>query len=326
MIDYMQMEYKLRDTGVTMRQWTRIVRRSRRWVPRVTAIVGTVVLGIVGAGGSPSGATGGQPATTVVVQPPAVAGSGTLAQDPPGLVLALSAVPTAAQEARQLRSAGTRVVVDGNALPLTSLAAGITGAERTALRLEWMDHYVTPTISSSGTVGTSTTVSRSRAFEIGKSLVHSAPSTVVPRALAGAVLHAMLVHEAQQDGHMASMAKARATAKQEEKAYETAVASGTAPTLPVGVSVWQQYRSKAAVKYYQNLLTYTDEMRRVAPLHAAGGRCLDQTAELAAWMAAHLGTQGVRVAGARGLTARDLPHHLAIGSQCGHNVGVHRGS
>lgn len=306
-----------------MRQSTSIVRRSRRWVPRAGAIVAAVVLGIVAAGGSPSGATGGQPATTVVVQPPATGGSGTGTQDPPGLVIALSAVPTAAQEVRQLRSARTRVVVDGKALPSASLAKGITGAERTALRLEWLTEHGAGFTTPSGAP---TTVSRTRAIAIGKALVHDAPSTVVPRAIAGAVLQVMLVHEARQDGEVASKAKARATAKQQEKAYESAVASGTTSPLPSGVSVQEHFESKAAIKAYQNVLTYTDEMRMIAPLHAADGRCLDQSAELAKWMAAHLATQGVRVAGVRGLTARDLPHHLAIGSQCGHGVDAPRGS
>lgn len=299
---------------------------SRRWVPRAAVIVPAVVLGIAGAGVSPSGAAGGQPATTTTVQPPAAGGSGTGVQDPPGLVLAQSAVPTATQEARQLRSAGTRVVVNGKAIPLVPLAKEITGAERTTLTIDWLTKHGAAFDPPSGTSGSTTTVSRTRAIAIGKALVRNSPRTVVPRAIAGAVLQVMLIHTARQDGDAASMASARAMARQQEAMYQSAAASGSAPPLTDGVSVQQQYESKAAVKAYRNQLTFTEEMKRVAPEHAADGRCLDQRSELASWMAAHLATQGVRVTGVRGVTAEELPHHLAIGSDCRDGVGAHRRS
>lgn len=184
---------------------------------------------------------------------------------------------------------------------------GILGQEQNAVETAWSAHP-----RADGTApGTSLTPARrARDEATGGHVVARSVTASIPRAIASAVLHAMLLTAARRAGNVVPVATATTYAKREEASYESSVAAGTVPPRVHGETVAEAFGSPRAIEAYRNSLTIDREEAAIA---GTSTRHHDRTPALARWMSANLGEQRVTISGVRGLTVDRLPKDLPPG-------------
>lgn len=217
----------------------------------------------------------------------------------PELNKVMAETPSKATESALLRSKGVSLAVQGRHISDTPLGATLAGQLKSTVEQEFFT-----AMRKEGTKGHTFASLTDLAQRVEEGVLARQLRTALPKAIAFAVLQALLLRHAEHEGTVLPMNTVKKIAEQQLRSYESA--QGSRPPLPNGETPQEEYLSPRALKAEQHIYTTDNEWKVIAK----SGTEQVRNRRVARWMQGQLAHTKVSIAGVPGVTPATLPKYF----------------